>query len=172
LQNAKKVAVFHTTEDGFLMIAQKHAETLRIFSFIYSAIQFVISLLVGGYVLLSILGILIMYNNVTRAQLLLAVVIDAVLGIAAILGLTTSILNFRQGLRLGRRQDASRALVIVTSVVNIVSFLSVGIVISPVGIALGIYGMWFGLSDVGRSYLSSRTPQSSPLQPAPLSAFA
>jgi hypothetical protein len=154
------------------MDAEKHAKALRIFSFIYSAIQLVFSLLVGAYVLLSIVAMLIVYNELVPAQLYIWAAIYIVLSFAALVGLVTAILNFRQAVRLGKRDNASRALVIVTSIANIVSFLSVGIVILPVGLALGIYGVWFAFSQTGRSFLRSKGTNYPHFHPAYVPAIA
>jgi hypothetical protein len=141
------------------MNAEKHAKALRILSLIYSSIHFVIFLVVAAYVMLSVAGLLLTYNNIAPIQLILAGSIALVLGLAAIAGLITAIMNVRMAQRLGMRLNASRGLVIATSIANIVSFLTGAIVVLPLGVGLGIYGLWFGCSQTGRSYLLSRAKQ-------------
>lgn len=142
------------------MQPKEHANLLSIFAFVFAGIQGLIFLFIALYVLLMggmmIAGAL----NSTRsdaAGMVIWIMLILLFAALASIGLTTVISNIRLGKKLRSGFPPTKRFLVVTSILNICSFLCGGMLVLPFGTALGIYGLWFANSDVGKVYLSGNT---------------
>lgn len=78
-------------------------------------------------------------------------------------GVTSIILNIKAGSRLKQSTPAPKNLLIASAVGNFLSFLCGGMCLAPFGIALGVYGLWFTLSDTGTAYFNQTTSTPPPI---------
>jgi hypothetical protein len=143
------------------MQLNQHANLLSIFAWIMAGIQFIFVLLFGLYVLFT--------GGVAIAMALDPSVKDAggpimmgilalVFGIFTLMGLACAISNIIFGKRLRNPNPPSQRFVIVASIINIVGMCFAGIF----SVALGVYGLWFALSDAGKLYFSVQGQLPSP----------
>jgi hypothetical protein len=77
-----------------------------------------------------------------------------IFGVIAILGIVCMIANIRLGKRLRSQAPPSERSMIVSGILNCVSWVCGGIFLMPFGIALGVYGIWFSQSTVGKAYIN------------------
>lgn len=136
---------------------RNQANTLSILLWIYAGIQSLVAVLFLFIILLyGVGGVLALVQGGSEAApgaaiMLVFVLIYAVLVAIAIASI---ILNVKAGMQLKKTIPASKNLLLASSIGNLLSFLCGGICLAPFGIALGVYGLWFTLSDVGTTYFS------------------
>ncbi len=136
---------------------QSQANTLSILLWIYAGIQSLVALLFILIILIyGVAGVMALVQGGSEAApgvgvMLVIIIIYAVLVAIAIASI---ILNIKAGIRLKKTVPASKNLLLASSIGNLLSFLCGGICLAPFGIALGVYGLWFTLSDVGTRYFA------------------
>jgi hypothetical protein len=144
------------------MTAKEHTNLLSIFSWVYAGIQ-------GLFVCLYLLLVLI-YGGLGAAMAFTSKQSDAValimlgvfvliFGLIAILGIICMISNIRLGKQLRGDTPPTSRTMIVSGILNLVSWVCGGILLMPFGIGLGVYGLWFSQSDVGKAFLEGRVYQ-------------
>ncbi len=143
------------------MNAKEHANLLSIFSWVYAGIQgifvlifFLLVVVYGG------LGIAMAFTakNSEAAGLVVFGFFVFFFGLIFLFGLICMIANIRMGRQLrGHRRPTQRSMMVV-GILNCMSWVCGGIFLMPFGIALGAYGIWFGVSDTGRAFLEGREP--------------
>lgn len=152
------------------MQKNEQANLLSIFAFIFAGIQGLGALLFGLYSLFMI-GALVVTALDPKAisqpgMFIVPGLFAAVFSLMTIFGLTNIFLNIKLGRALRSVLPPSQKRVIVTSIFNICSFFCGGMLIAPFGMAVGIFGIVFAVSDKGKAYLSGM-PHTSMLPPAP-----
>ena len=137
------------------MRLNQHAYLLSIFAWIMAGIQFIFVLLFGLYVLFTggvAIGMALDPSVKDAGAPIMMGVFALIFGIFTLLGLACVISNVIFGRRLRRATPPSQRFVIIASIINIVGMCFAGIF----SIALGIYGLWFALSDQGKLYFSGQ----------------
>lgn len=133
------------------------ANLLSIFSFIFAGIQGLALLFIGLYALIMF-GVLIMgatnARNPDAAAYIVPGVIAILFAVMSGIGLTIVILNIKLGRALRGPVPPTQKRVMVTSIFNLCSFLCGGVFILPFGMALGIFGIVWAVSEKGKAYLS------------------
>lgn len=138
---------------------KSQADTLGLLLWIYAGIQVFFALLILFIVLLyGISGIVMMATARNASDAVPAAVITvvyvAIFVVLLVFGVTSIILNVKAGRQLRSDTIASKNLVIASAIGNFLSFMCGGMCLAPFGIGLGIFGLWFVLSDTGRAYFS------------------
>lgn len=144
------------------MNAKEHANLLSIFSWIYAGVQ-------GIFVALFVL-IVLLYGGMGIAMaftakhsdlggLVVFGVMVLLFGFIAVFGLICMIANIRMGKQLRGMTPPTQRSMLFTGILNCVSWFCGGIMLMPFGIALGAYGIWFGVSEKGNAFLEGREPQ-------------
>ncbi|MCW5958278.1 MAG: phage holin family protein [Pyrinomonadaceae bacterium] len=137
------------------MRVKEHTNLISIFSFIFAGIQGLMFLFFALY-LIFMFGLIILSainaKSSDAAGIAIIAVVLLIIAAFAALGLTTVILNIKLGRRLRSDNPPTQRSMIVTSIFNICSFLCGGVFVLPFGAALGTYGLWFALSDMGKRY--------------------
>lgn len=136
---------------------QSQAETLGILLWIYAGVQSLFALIIALVILLyGIGGVLAIVQGGSDAAPGAVIMIVFVLIYVVLLGvgITSIILNIKAGNRLKQPTPAPKNLLIASAVGNFLSFLCGGMCLAPFGIALGVYGLWFTLSDTGTAYFN------------------
>ncbi len=132
-----------------------HANLISIFAFVIAGFQLLLVLFFGLYVLMTGgIAIAMAFDpkvNEPGAPIMMGV-FAAIFAVFCLLGLAAAITNFVLGRRLRRETPPSPQFVIGASIVNIISFFFGGIFAT----ALGVYGLWFALSDEGKYYFSGQ----------------
>jgi hypothetical protein len=142
------------------MKPNEHANMLSIFAWIYAGIQGFMFLFILLYlVILGLGGVMsaVNGNEADAGGLIVVAVIFVIIGFLALVGLATIIANIRMGRRLRGGKLPTQQSIVITSILNICSFLCGGIIALPFGTALGVYGLWFALSEQGKMFLSGQT---------------
>lgn len=133
------------------------ANLLSIFSFIFAGIQGLALIFIGLYALMMF-GILIAGatsgSNADAGAYIVPAFIAVLFGVMAAIGLTNVILNIKLGRALRGPVPPTPKRVMVTSIFNLCSFLCGGVFILPFGMALGIFGIVWSVSDKGKAYLN------------------
>lgn len=141
------------------MTAKEHTNLLSIFAWVYAGIQ---GLFVCLYLLLVLvyggLGIAMTLSAKQSdvAGLIIWGVVVLIFGLIAVMGIVCVISNIWLGKKLRSGTPPTQRSMIVTAILNFVSWICGGILLMPFGIALGIYGIWFAVSDVGKAFLEGR----------------
>ncbi len=141
------------------MQAREHTNLLSIFAWVYAGLQ-------GLFVLFFFLMVLL-YGGIGVASAatarssdmvgLVFIAVFALLFVAiALFGIACMVANIQMGRRLRSHNPPTQKRMIVTSVLNSVSWVCGGMFLMPFGIALAVYGLWFALSDTGKAYLEGR----------------
>lgn len=141
------------------MTAKEHTNLLSIFAWIYAGIQ---ALVVCVYLLFIIvyggLGIAMAFTakQSDAAGLIIWGVIVLIFALIALMGIICVISNVWLGKRLRSGMPPTQRSMIVTAILNCISWVCGGALLMPFGIALGAYGFWFALSDVGKAFIEGR----------------
>lgn len=161
------------------MQPKEHANLLAILSWVYAGLQTLTFLILLTY-LLAMGGLAVFTAAQGRTEdafaIVFWIVIIVLLAVLSAVGLASLIANIRLGRKLRGRFPPTQRTVIVTAILNFLSFLCGGIMLLPFGTALGVYGLWFALSETGKSFLSGQpyAPQfgyQQAPQPAQLSTY-
>lgn len=144
------------------MTAREHTNLLSIFAWVYAAIQ---SIFVCIYLLLILiyggLGIAMALDakgNDTAGLIMFGFIV-LLFGFVAIMGIVCVIANIRLGKRLRSERPLTPRSMIVTAILNCVSWACGGILLMPFGIGLGVYTIWFSQWDAGKAFLDGRELQ-------------
>jgi hypothetical protein len=141
------------------MQANEHTNLLSIFAWVYAALQgvFVVFYLLFG-LLYGGIGIAMAFSakRSDAAGLIIFGVIVALFVVICVFGLICMIANIRMGKQLRSNVPPTQRAMKVTSILNFLSWFCGGIFLMPFGIALGAYGLWFTLSDLGKAYLAGQ----------------
>lgn len=141
------------------MTAREHANLLSIFAWVYAGIQ---SLFVGLYLLIILLyggvGIAMALDSKgdDAAGLVIFAFFVLLFGLIALLGIVCLISNIWFGKRLRSVFPPTQRSMILTAILNCVSWVCGGILLMPIGIGLGIYAIWFSQWDAGKAFLEGR----------------
>jgi hypothetical protein len=144
----------------------EHANLLSIFSWILAGIQGFMFLFLALYVVIFGAMTVLTFLNAKQSDPAGIAVIAGILllvGLLALFGLICIVANIRMGKRLRGGEPPSQRSLIGTAILNMLSFLCGGIMVMPFGIALGVYSLWFALSDPGKAFLSHYPNQPRPL---------
>jgi hypothetical protein len=95
------------------------------------------------------------------------VIIAAVFGVLTLFGLIGGITNLVLGFKLRKPVPAGKRLIVFSSVLNCLSFMNGGMF----AMALGVYGLWFALSDTGREYFEGNVYQPAMIYPPPANTY-
>lgn len=155
------------------MQAKEHTNLLSIFAWIYAGFQgvFVVffllfALLYGGMgIAMSLTA-----KNSELAGLVVFAVMVILFAAISVFGLVCMIANIQMGRRLRSDTPPTQKRMIVTSILNFLSWACGGVFLMPFGIALGVYGLWFALSDLGKAYLAGQ-PYQFPAVPPPIQPY-
>jgi uncharacterized membrane protein HdeD (DUF308 family) len=149
-----------------------NANLLSIFSFVIGGLQLMLTLFFGVYVLLmGLVGVVAAFDPKAANDpegIVVLVILAAVFGLLTLFGLIAAITNLVLGFKLRKPVPAGKRLVIFTSVVNCLSFMHGGMF----AMALGVYGLWFALSDTGREYFEGGVYQPAMMYPSPANQYA
>lgn len=138
---------------------KSQADTLGLLLWIYAGIQAFFALLILFIVLLYGVGGVIMIatarnaSDAAPAAAFMAVYV-AIFVVLLAFGIASIVLNVKAGRQLKSASIASKNLVIASAIGNFLSFMCGGMCLAPFGIGLGIFGLWFVLSDTGKAYFS------------------
>ena len=141
------------------MTAKEHTNLLSIFAWIYAGVQ---GIFVCLYLLLVViyggLGIAMAFTakQSEAAGLIMFGVFVLIFGAIAIMGILCMFSNIRLGKQLRGNTPPTQRSMIVSAILNLVSWVCGGIFLMPFGIGLGVYGIWFSQSDVGKAFLEGR----------------
>lgn len=140
---------------------RNQAETLGLFFWIYSGLQAVFALFYVAIILIyGVSGVLMLVNarNASDAAPAFGMIIVFVIFFAIILllGVVSMVLNIKAGKQLRGPGIASKNAIIAASIGSIVSFICGGICILPFAVAMGVYGIWFAVSETGNAYFSGK----------------
>lgn len=141
------------------MTAKEHTNLLSIFAWVYAGIQ---SLFVCFYVLFALLygglGIAMAFTAKQSdvAGLIIWGVLVLIFALIAIMGIICVISNIWLGKKLRGGTPPTQRSMLVTAILNCISWVCGGIFLMPFGIGLGVYGIWFAVSDVGKAFLEGR----------------
>ncbi len=141
------------------MTAREHTNLLSIFAWVYAAVQ---SIFVCIYLLLILiyggLGIAMALDakGNDAAGLIIFGLFVLFFGLIAILGIICVISNIWLGKRLRSSRPPTQLSMIVTAIVNCISWACGGILLMPFGIGLGVYAIWFSQWDAGKAFLQGR----------------
>ena len=132
-----------------------HANLISIFAFVIAGFQLLLVVFFGLYVLMTG-GIAIAMAldpkvNEPGAPIMMGI-FAVMFGVFCLLGLAAAISNFVLGRRLRQINPPTPRFVIIASIVNIAAFFFGGMFST----ALGVYGLWFALSDEGKFYFSGQ----------------
>lgn len=154
------------------MERNEQANLLSIFSFIFAGIQGMALLFIGLYALVMF-GVLIMGivngPNADAGAYIVPAFIAVLFGLMAGIGLTNVILNIKLGRALRGPVPPTQKRVMVTSILNLCSFLCGGVFILPFGMALGIFGIVFASSEKGKAFLTGQSSRQIATPPPPMS---
>lgn len=161
-------SIFEGSSFVMAMKAKEHTNLLSIFAFVFAGIQGLMLLFFFLYLVLMF-GMMVLTAMNARTNDASGVAVFAIvfllIGALAAIGITTVTLNIKMGKRLRSNTPPSQRSMIVASIFNICSFLCGGIFVLPFGTALGIYGLWFAMSEVGKRYFAGLPDEPALLQP-------
>lgn len=146
-----------------MMNAKEHNNLLGIFLLVYEGLQ-VFGLVIGMLVLLGMMGFVfsqVPSGDAAPFGLVVAIVVAALVFSALLL-----IPGFVAAVKIRRESPDARGWGIAASIIALLNF--------PLGTALGVYGLWFLTSDMGKDfYLSGGTREyfTTPPQPPPPSSW-
>jgi hypothetical protein len=144
------------------MTAKEHTNLLSIFAWVYAGIQgLVVCLYLLVVLLYGGLGIAMAFSakQSDAAGLIVWGVMVLIFGSIALMGIICVISNIRLGKKLrGGTPPTSRSM-IVSGILNCISWICGGVFLMPFGIGLGVYGIWFSQSDIGKAYIEGREYQ-------------
>lgn len=148
-----------------------NANLLSIFSFVIGGFQLMLTLFFGIYVLLvGLVGVIAAFDPKAANDpegIVVLVILAAVFGVLTLFGLIAAITNLVLGFKLRKPVPAGKRLVIFASVLNCLSFMHGGMF----AMALGVYGLWFALSDSGREYFAGNVYQPAMIYPPPANTY-
>jgi hypothetical protein len=137
------------------MQPNQHANLLSIFAWIMAGFQLLLVLLYGVYVLmmggLSVAMALDPKVNDPGGPIVMGV-FALIVGIIAIFGIIGSVSNFLLGKRLRSGTPPTQRFVITACIINFLSLFTGGMFAT----ALGVYGLWFALSDQGKAFFAGQ----------------
>lgn len=142
------------------MTAKEHNKLLSIFYFIMGGLQMLIGLFVA--VVYGVLGGALLTTARRDEDQFVGGVFLAVAVIVGLIVILFASLTLFTGFKVKNEQAIGRTLGIVVSCLVLLSF--------PIGTALGVYGLWFFLGDIGKNFyagLNSRTSYRPPQPPSP-----
>jgi hypothetical protein len=138
---------------------RNQAETLGLFFWIYSGLQAIFALFYIVIILIyGVSGVMMLVSarNTSDAAPAFGMMMVFVIFFVVILllGVVSMVLNIRAGKQLRGEGIASKNAIMAASIGSIVSFICGGICILPFAIAMGVYGIWFAVSEAGNAYFS------------------
>ncbi len=139
------------------MTARDHNNLLSIFFLIMGGIQ----LLAGIFIIVvyGIMGLALVSGSPdSEGQMVGGIFLILAVALGVVLLLIAAFYGFA-GMKMRKHQKIGRTLGIVGSALSLPSI--------PLGLALGIYGLWFFLSDEGKQLYDSGMAGSAPTQPQP-----
>lgn len=158
------------------MKGKEHANLIGIFAYIVAGIQSLITMFFGLYVLImGGLGVMIALDGKAKdaGGVVMMFVFTAIFGLMCALGITSIVMNIKMGRRLRSDNPPAQRSVMITSIMSCCSVLFGGMLSGPFGAALGIYGIWFATSDVGKRYFAGvPDPEPPYMNPPPAQAYA
>ena len=156
------------------MPKNEQANLLSLFAFIFAGIQGLAVLLFGLYFIFMLVMLVMtaIEPNAAKEPAVLIVpgIFVLLFGLMSVYGLVNVFLNIKMGRALRGTTLPTQKRMIVTSIFNICSFFCGGMFIAPFGMAIGIFGIVFAVSDKGKAFLSG-IAYSSILPPAPPASF-
>ena len=139
------------------MTAREHNNLLGIFFFVQAGLQ-----LFGGIIAVIIYGgmgtFMLTAANEDGAQAMGGIFIVAAIVVGILIFAFAGFFAYA-GLKIRKTESAGRVMGIIGSILCLLSF--------PLGTALGIYGLWFLLGDMGKSLYSGESLASSAPPPPP-----
>lgn len=147
------------------MTAKEHTNLLSIFGWVYAGIQ---ALFVCLYIILVLMyggmGAVMAFSarQTDVAGMVMMFIMVVLFSLIAIVGLVCVIANIWMGKRLRGDALPTQRSMIVIGILNCISWICGGMCLMPFGIALGAYGIWFGVSETGRAFLEGRALTSPP----------
>ena len=158
------------------MKGKEHANLLGIFAYVFAGIQGMITAFFGLYVLIMG-GIAVMAAFDAKAQdaggVVLVFVFTAIFGLLCVLGIVSIVRNIKMGRCLRSDNPPTQRSVMITSIISCCSVLFGGMLSGPFGVGVGIYGIWFATSDVGKRYFAGvPDPEPTYINPPPAHAYA
>jgi len=152
------------------MQKNEQANLLSIFAFIFAGIQGLAALLFGLYLILMLVMLVMTALEPNAAKDPAVLIVPGILvlffGLMSLYGLVNIFLNIKMGRALRGSKPPTQKRMIITSIFNICSFFCGGMLIAPFGMAIGIFGIVFAVSDKGKAFLSGM-PYASMLLPVP-----
>lgn len=141
------------------MRPKEHANLLSIFSWVYAGIQAVIVLLFLLYIVLfggmGIYGFLTQKNSDLYGFIVIGILV-LIFAFLMAFGFGSMIANIQLGRQLRSDTPPTQKRIVITAILNFLSFLCGGIMLLPFGTALGVYEIWFSQSDTGKAFLEGR----------------
>ena len=124
-----------------MMNAKEHNNLLGIFLLVYEILQ-IIGLVIGILVMIGMMGFV--FSQVPGREALpfglVMVIVLAVLMFSALL----LIPGFIAAVKIRRESPDARGWAIAASIIALINF--------PLGTALGVYGLWFLMGDMGKNF--------------------
>jgi hypothetical protein len=139
------------------MNPKQHANMLGIFFWVLAGIQ---GLFLGVIVIyLGYFGHLISQADRGTAKMpkdaaMALTVMGVFVGLYLLVAFSFCVTNVAAGWGLRNDRPWARRWVTIASIMAFLSFLSGGLLLMPVGIALGVYGVWFVFGDYGNYYFA------------------
>ena len=139
------------------MQLNQHANLLSIFAWIMAGFQLLLVLFYGIYVLamggVAIAMALDPNVNDPGGPIFMGI-LSAVFGFITLFGIVGIVSNFLLGKRLRGNKPPTKRFVITACVINFLSLFTGGMFAT----ALGVYGLWFAMSEQGKAYFAGQRP--------------
>lgn len=139
------------------MKPSEHANLISIFSWVLAGIQGLVFLLFALYILIfgiAMIAAILSPENPDKSGLIVLALVVGLIGVLAAFGLVCVIANFRIGRRLRSSNLPTQRSLVVMAILNFLSLFCGGLMVWPFGIALGVYEIWFAMSDQGKAFLT------------------
>lgn len=143
------------------MQPKEHANLLGIFFWIFAGLQALITLvwvLVAGFFGFAAFSIAQENRSGNGEATAFITVIVVVFALIALVALACATLNIFAGIGLRRQKSWARSVALIASITSIISSLFMGVWAIPIGLSVGIYGLWFILSDDGKFFFNNLSP--------------
>jgi len=137
------------------MQLNQHANLLSIFAWIMAGFQFLMVLFFGLYVLFTggvAIGMALDPSVKDAGAPIMMAVFALIFSVFTLVGIECVVMNIIFGRRLRKPTPPSQRFVIIASIMNFVGVGFGGIF----SVAIGVYGLWFALSDAGKLYFSGQ----------------
>lgn len=141
-----------------MMQPKEHANLLSIFFWVFAVLQSLVTILwisIVGFVGYAAANVPRQNRSDADEATTVFTVMLLIFGGIALIALACTMINIFAGIGLRRQKSWAKTLALTASITSVISSIFMGFWAFPVGLALGIYGLWFVLSDDGKRFFSN-----------------